>query len=340
MCRTLVWGLMLLVPLPAAWSQETNKTDDKGTKKITGKLSPDDPKDKVMAKSPHQVHTMKMKAGKTYQIDLVSRAFDSFLRLEDSAGKELAKDDDGGGFPNARIVFKAPKDDTYRIIVTNLDSKTGDYTLTIARGSAAAAALASVQADFQKSLQPVQQAYAKAKTQQEKDRIVSEFYDSAAPFVARYAKIAQQYPGDNAGMQAMNMVTQNLGILEMSKSPAAAKTLGELTKMLRDLAEHATNESIQAQAGAALGQVLRNMYEKAYEKKDGKAEALYEEAEKTLTALSKKQGGRFADALFELQKLSVGKAAPEIEGEDLDGKEFKLSDYRGKVVVLDFWGNW
>jgi tetratricopeptide (TPR) repeat protein len=36
----------------------------------------------------------------------------------------------------------------------------------------------------------------------------------------------------------------------------------------------------------------------------------------------------------------VGKPAPEIEGEDIDGKKFKLSDYRGKVVLLDFWGNW
>jgi predicted Zn finger-like uncharacterized protein len=36
----------------------------------------------------------------------------------------------------------------------------------------------------------------------------------------------------------------------------------------------------------------------------------------------------------------VGQQAPEIAGEDLDGRPFKLSDYRGKVVVLDFWGNW
>lgn len=35
-----------------------------------------------------------------------------------------------------------------------------------------------------------------------------------------------------------------------------------------------------------------------------------------------------------------GKAAPEIEGEDVEGKRFKLSDYRGKVVLLDFWGDW
>ncbi len=37
---------------------------------------------------------------------------------------------------------------------------------------------------------------------------------------------------------------------------------------------------------------------------------------------------------------TVGKPAPEIEGEDIEGNSFKLSDYRGKVVVLDFWGNW
>jgi peroxiredoxin len=44
--------------------------------------------------------------------------------------------------------------------------------------------------------------------------------------------------------------------------------------------------------------------------------------------------------LFELRYLTIGKVAPEIEGEDIDGKTFKLSDYRGKVVVLTFSGNW
>ncbi len=38
--------------------------------------------------------------------------------------------------------------------------------------------------------------------------------------------------------------------------------------------------------------------------------------------------------------VEVGKPAPEIEGPDISGKAFKLSDYRGKVVVLDFWGFW
>jgi hypothetical protein len=44
--------------------------------------------------------------------------------------------------------------------------------------------------------------------------------------------------------------------------------------------------------------------------------------------------------LFEIRNLAVGHASPDIEDEDLDGKRLKLSDYRGKVVLLDFWGNW
>jgi hypothetical protein len=40
------------------------------------------------------------------------------------------------------------------------------------------------------------------------------------------------------------------------------------------------------------------------------------------------------------EKFGVGNVAPDIEGEDLDGVAFKLSDYKGKVVFLDFWGDW
>lgn len=43
---------------------------------------------------------------------------------------------------------------------------------------------------------------------------------------------------------------------------------------------------------------------------------------------------------FVKDRLQIGMVAPDIEGEDMDGVPFKLSDYRGKVVVLDFWGFW
>jgi hypothetical protein len=44
--------------------------------------------------------------------------------------------------------------------------------------------------------------------------------------------------------------------------------------------------------------------------------------------------------LFGIRHLSVGKEAPDIEGADQDGVRFKLSDYRGKVVLLDFWSEY
>ncbi len=51
-------------------------------------------------------------------------------------------------------------------------------------------------------------------------------------------------------------------------------------------------------------------------------------------------GGEAEPELFELRHLSIGRAAPEIQGEDLDGGGLKLSDYRGKVVLLVFWASW
>jgi hypothetical protein len=43
---------------------------------------------------------------------------------------------------------------------------------------------------------------------------------------------------------------------------------------------------------------------------------------------------------FGLRHLAVGKVAPDIEGVDQDGVKFKLSDYRGKAVLLDFWSEY
>jgi peroxiredoxin len=41
-----------------------------------------------------------------------------------------------------------------------------------------------------------------------------------------------------------------------------------------------------------------------------------------------------------VSNLTVGKVAPDISGQDLDGGPMRLSDYRGKVVLLAFSGEW
>jgi peroxiredoxin len=38
--------------------------------------------------------------------------------------------------------------------------------------------------------------------------------------------------------------------------------------------------------------------------------------------------------------LELGNSALDLEGTDVNGKTIKLSDFRGKVVVVDFWATW
>jgi HEAT repeat protein len=98
---------------------------------VQGVLTSVDPLDRVRVGSYHVVHTYPMKKGQTYTIDLISQ-WDNFLRLENAQGQQLAQDDDSGGFPNARIIFAAPADGWYRIIVTSFaPAANGPYTLKV-----------------------------------------------------------------------------------------------------------------------------------------------------------------------------------------------------------------
>lgn len=54
--------------------------------------------------------------------------------------------------------------------------------------------------------------------------------------------------------------------------------------------------------------------------------------------------GTFADAEADLirsiRQATVGSDVPELTGNSMDGVEEALSDYRGRVVLLDFWATW
>ncbi len=102
-----------------------------GLAQIASRLTAGDPHDKVRPGSYCKVFTVALQQGSVYQVDLHSKAFDAFLRLEDAAGQPLAFDDDGGGYLNSRIVFACPATGTYRLIATSfVAGATGDFTLT------------------------------------------------------------------------------------------------------------------------------------------------------------------------------------------------------------------
>jgi hypothetical protein len=114
---------------PAATGKAIELKNEKGKATYTGNLDKDDP---LYKNKKHKLFTFAMEAGKTYQIDMKSGALDSYLFLESPDGDLLDQDDDGGGFPDARIVHKAAKAGSYRIICTHFGGGGfGEFTLTV-----------------------------------------------------------------------------------------------------------------------------------------------------------------------------------------------------------------
>ena len=97
-------------------------------------------KGELTANEPKKVHTVKLQADKTYQIDMTSTPFNGYLILEDSAQKILMQRGDEGGerkgpprHQDPSIVFRPTKTDTYRITATTkpFPSVKGAYSLSV-----------------------------------------------------------------------------------------------------------------------------------------------------------------------------------------------------------------
>jgi hypothetical protein len=119
--------------------------------------------------------------------------------------------------------------------------------------------------------------------------------------------------------------------------------------LLRSLLEKDARREVQGVACLMLARVLARRAD-ALPAGDAKAAKMRDESEKLFERATdtyadvklssgRTVGGEATSELFELRHLSVGKPAPNVEGVDQDGKKFKLSDYKGKVVLLDFWAD-
>jgi thiol-disulfide isomerase/thioredoxin len=51
-------------------------------------------------------------------------------------------------------------------------------------------------------------------------------------------------------------------------------------------------------------------------------------------------GVQVQNLITEIEENSTGKLAKQIVATDIDGKKLSLSDFKGKYIILDFWGSW
>jgi len=190
----------------------------------------------------------------------------------------------------------------------------------------------------------------------------------------KYAALAKEFPADPAALDAIQMAMQSGGgglpadLIKIVKAHhlKSPKLAGLVQALMYDesadgesLLKSIAAESTEKQAkGPALFALVHRAFEKiaGYDSQATKADydKVKPEVEKQLEAVSKD----FADVKFgrsgtlggEVEKLKgqlsraeallVGQPVPEISAEDIDGTAFKLSDYKGKVVMIDFWGDW
>src|ERR1051326_1019622 len=110
----------------------------------------------------------------------------------------------------------------------------------------------------------------------------------------------------------------------------------EARAALRRLADKAKSPDIKS---AAIYNVAMSMIEQGGTDSDKLAPEARTLLQQVRRDYPGTQYGKMAGAaLFAAEKLQIGMAAPDFNATDEKGQTFKLSDYKGKVVVLDFWG--
>jgi hypothetical protein len=197
----------------------------------------------------------------------------------------------------------------------------------------------------------------------EQQKLVTKYYDLNKEFAEKFYKLAEDNPKDPVAGDALGWVVEN-GFGSPHSQKAADKLLeqfpehkavarvcqnlarspGGETKLKEILDKETSKPGVKAAAALALGEVTADRLDRLGQTPE--ADKVAAEAEKYFTQaidLGKGNDAVKKDAerlLTAVKSLRVGKEAPDIKGADLDGKEFKLSDYRGKVVLLDFWGDW
>jgi hypothetical protein len=132
----------------------------------------------------------------------------------------------------------------------------------------------------------------------------------------------ESVPFDDPAWERLPAVVYEEGI--------ARKDLASTIKALARAAESTTNPSIKSAALLVTGRAYR---------RQGDKEAATRSLEAAKAAAPGSRHAEQAEGLlYEIAYLSVGLCPPAVGGKARDGRAVDLAAYRGKVVVLVFWG--
>jgi thiol-disulfide isomerase/thioredoxin len=214
--------------------------------------------------------------------------------------------------------------------------------------------------DFQKVLTEFRDAKA-----DEREKVKERAFKLAPDYAKKFMALVEENPKDPIAVKSLMWIATVSGsrgvppppqakeaferlIRDYFDSPAMADLCPMLEghpqgeKALRQIREKNPSKHVKALAAVSLANVLGEN-PKPNSALTAEIESLYSKAIDESQGLKEfpEEKRREAEGnLFEIRYLSVGKAAPNIESVNLDGKRVELSELRGKVVVLDIWTTW
>jgi thiol-disulfide isomerase/thioredoxin len=201
---------------------------------------------------------------------------------------------------------------------------------------------------------------------------------AAVKFSPRFLAFAEKNPDDPEAFDSLVMALETSGgpngraltwtkVVEALRAnhatrPEIKKVISQLAganddtanDLVREVIARNTDRNVQALACKSLHRALTRavqeaeklesdvQYRKAIEQAGAKVRAdrliaNLDKNRKEVDELARTLREKFSDSAID---LSIGKPAPEVVSQDIDGKEVKLSALKGKVVVLDVWATW
>jgi thiol-disulfide isomerase/thioredoxin len=234
--------------------------------------------------------------------------------------------------------------------------------------------LTALKGALEKEQERLGEAMRQAKTGAESKQLLGRANDLLTLYARRALALARKYPTDPAAVDALLWVVTTRPTEGMTREgqealdllardhlqdPRLIEVCQALTDtdhrsvehFFRTLLARSPRREVRARACLSLALCLRDRRQRQQEEQ--RAAAADESAREALTYFER-AAGEYGDVkfegrplreavtgdVFELRHLTVGNVAPEVQGQDSSGRPLKLTDHRGRVVVLVFWAGW